>query len=81
MTTPPLIYDDLRPIREIWGEVACYCVDATVRDRDVTRIVAYKEHGLSDFVPWLAVYSGEEIIARVPAQMVAIRYATPLERT
>lgn len=71
---PCLIYDDPRPITAVWyegdfggwrvGDLAYNC----------TRIVAYKEHGQGDFVPWLAVYSGDEIIARIPASMVTIRY-------
>lgn len=40
----------------------------------VSRIVAYWENGMMAPVPWFAVFIGDEIMARVPAQMVFISY-------
>lgn len=74
MAGPCLIYDDPRLIDGIFypGEDAgCYRAGQGL----VTKIVAYREHGQGDFVPYYAVYHGEEIAARVPAHLVEVTYA------
>ena len=40
----------------------------------VTAIVAYDEYGEFAMLPWVAVYRGDEIIVRVPAQQVSVHY-------
>lgn len=75
MSEPCLIFDDPRPILAIWydGENAGgYSVSAGY---DVSKIVAYRENGQMDNVPFYAVYDLEgNIKARVPAQMVTVVY-------
>lgn len=71
---PGLIYDDPRPISGIYYHGA----DAggySVNFAGVTRIVAYPEHGLSDFTPFFAVYQGDHLQARVPASAVSVTYS------
>jgi hypothetical protein len=71
---PGLIYDDLRQIRSIYyhgPDAGGY----TVNFAGVTRIIAYREHGLSDFTPFFAVYQGDHLQARVPAHAVTVTYA------
>lgn len=76
----PIIYNDPRPIQAIWypGEDGGgYSTDARY-DGSTSKIVAYPEHGLSDFTPYYAVYDLEgQIKARVPAHMVTVIYADP----
>lgn len=45
----------------------------------ITEIVAYHENGQMAGVPWLALYRGDEILARVPSEQVMIRYFTKRE--
>lgn len=79
MAAPCLIYDDPRPIQSIWfaGEGGGYQVGSggVITGGLITSIVAYKDHGERDFVPWLAVCRGDYIHARIPASMVQIVYA------
>lgn len=70
----PIIYDDLRPIASIWFECEVGTHHA-VGTHGCTKIVAYKEYGDYAFVPWLAVYHGDHLQARVPARLVTIIYA------
>lgn len=74
----PLIYDDCREIKAIWfpGEDAGgYSVGS--KNYSATKIVAYKEHGQMDFVPFFAVYDGDHLECRIPAHMVMVVYASP----
>ena len=75
--TPVLIYDDPRPIDAIWfnSDPEGGGWSTSIRGYDCSRIVAYREHGQGDYVPYLAVYSGDDIIARVPVSAVSIHYA------
>jgi hypothetical protein len=74
--SPCLIYDDQRPIVACWYEQGGgFSLGQMVDGAVVTQIVAYKEHGEGDFVPWLAVYTGHEITLRCPASRVTICYA------
>lgn len=41
-------------------------------------IESYGEPGGSDYVPWLKVIDDDEVIARLPAWAVEIRYAKPI---
>lgn len=61
---------DKRPIDYIHG----YNILWQVRKRKVTKIVVYRENGQGAEVPYLAVYKGDFIIARVPANMVEVVY-------
>lgn len=69
MSDPCLIYDDPRAIESIAGQIGCWSAASG------NRIVAYREHGQGDYVPYYAVYRGDEIVARVPASFVAVHYA------
>ena len=46
----------------------------TVGQCNVTRLEAYDERGSMSHVPWIAVFCGDEIYARVPADQVSIYY-------
>lgn len=74
MAEPCLTYDDPREISAIHeaGDDGAFW---RVGYAQVTRIVAYKEHGLSDFVPWFAVYQGDHLATRVPGHTVSVSYA------
>lgn len=80
MNTVPLIYDDPRPILSIWYEgegMGGYSIVPNL-DKSTGKIVAYREHGVSDFTPYFAVYDHSgSIKARVPAHMVTVIYADP----
>lgn len=69
MGPPCLIYDDPRPIESIAGEVGCWSTASGLR------IVAYKEHGQGDYVPYYAVCRGDAVLVRVPASLVVVQYA------
>ena len=76
----PLIFDDPRPIESIWypGEDAGGYSTRQQWDKTTGKIVAYRENGQCDHVPFLAVYDlAGNIKARVPAQFVTIIYAEP----
>ena len=70
---PCLIYEDPRPIESISGQIGCWSTASGLR------IIAYKEHGQGDYVPYYAVYRGDEIVARVPASFVAVHYEVGAE--
>ena len=76
----PLIYDDPREIMSIWyaGEDAGGYSTSPRHDGSTSKIVAYREHGVSDFTPYFAVYDHAGAIkARVPAHLVTVIYAVP----
>lgn len=78
MEDVPLIYDDPREIRSIWypGENE---EGWSITRPSISKIVAYREHGVLDFMPYFAVYDSDgAITARVPAYMVSVSYVTPL---
>lgn len=68
---PVMIYDDARPIREIkFADGRRYSAGA-----NASKIVAYKEEGISSYIAFYAVYQyGDELTARVPAHMVEVIY-------
>lgn len=76
MSEPCKIFDDPRPIRAIWynGEDAGgYCTKTA--GYFVSKIVAYRENGSMDHMPFYAIYDLEgNIKARVPAHMVTVVY-------
>jgi hypothetical protein len=78
MDNIPLIFDDPRPILSIWypGEGAGgYSTDPRW-DGSTAKIVAYRENGQCDHVPFFAVYGHDGAIkARVPAQHVTVVYS------
>lgn len=69
---PCLIYDDPRTIKIVRTEGSAFCVG----EWDLDRIVAYREHGQADFVPWLAFYyvGGDQPTMRMPAADCTIIY-------
>ncbi len=72
------IIQDKRPIKMIvWfndepTEVGGPC--AAHDKRIVTKIMPYGESGEYALVPWFAVFAGDEIVGRVPANQVAVYY-------
>lgn len=71
------IFDDPRTINSIWFEgenAGGYSIQKNL-DGSTGKIVAYREHGQMDFVPYFAVFDHNgQIKARVPAQMVTVIY-------
>lgn len=43
-------------------------------DSRVSKIEAYDEHGQMDWVPWIAIFHGDEIWVRLPAHNLKISY-------
>lgn len=72
------IHMDPRPIDAIWhpGEGAGGWTTSPGYRFSCDKIVAYAENGQMSPVPFYAVYRGDEIVARVPAQMVEVHYKT-----
>lgn len=70
---PCRITEDERPIKQItWADGQGWiCVGR----EGVTKIVAYDEKGVMDFVPWLAVYKEDVIWQRIDAAGKEITYA------
>ena len=68
---PCQMLEDEREIEQIFYEDGS---DVNVGDSGVTAIKAYGEHGLYCNLPWLAIYKGDEIARRIPANFVEIHY-------
>ncbi len=66
--------EDSRLIERVWFDDDLAFV---IGISGVTKIEIYGECGSNAFVPWVAVYQGEEIWQRFPASMCGIQY--PLE--
>lgn len=73
---PILIYKDPRPIHGIYSVYDSDGFSYWVRRQGVTKIVAYRECGDGGWIPWIAVYVGEDILMRVSANACAIEYFT-----
>jgi len=70
---PNRIFDDTRKISAIhFDDVEGSSF--TVGTFGITAIVAYRENGEMDNVPWLAIYKGDDIYQRLPANRVRIVY-------
>jgi len=67
---PQRILDDKRDIQSLQFEGSYVSVGL----HNVTRIVAYPEPGMHCYIPFYAVYVGDEIAERVPAWMVSATY-------
>lgn len=81
MDRPCLIFDDPRPIEAVWfdGEDAGG-YNTKSENCGCSKIVAYRENGSMDHVPFYAVYDLDgNIKARVPAHMVTVIYAENAE--
>ncbi|WP_419797279.1 MAG: hypothetical protein ACNI26_13220 [Terasakiella sp.] len=63
--------EDDRPILAAYFSEEDY---SKVGECGVTKIIAYGENGHMATIPWLAVYIGDDIARRIPAQMVEIVY-------
>ncbi len=74
------IVGDPRPIKSIsWGEVygdGWWKIGHKYDEegRKITKIVSYEENGQSAPVPWVAVYSGDEVVARSDCAGATILY-------
>jgi len=72
------ILQDTRPVRmivwfndestEVGGKAAAH------DDRVVTSIMPYYENGEMAGITWFAIYAGDELVGRVPANQVAVYY-------
>ena len=71
MSVTSEIIEDKRPIESIWYEPGAHY---KVGQNGVTKIESYGEVGEYEWQPWLKVFKGEEIYARIPAKQVAIIY-------
>ena len=61
---------DSRPIYSAIGDNGRYIVGSL----GVTKIEAYDENGEMAYVPWLAVFQGDELAYRVPARCMSVCY-------
>ncbi|WPE19859.1 hypothetical protein [Shinella zoogloeoides] len=81
MNDIPSICEDTREIDSIWfpGEDAGgFWVSANAASpHKCDRIRAYSENGQCAPIPFFAVIKGDQIVARIPAHMVEVRYAVP----
>lgn len=82
---PVQIVDDPRPIRNVsWGELlgdGWWRIGQRYGDKlpdgslqEITKIIAYKETGQYGYVPWVAVYVGDEIVVRADCTGAQIIY-------
>lgn len=74
----PTILDDARKIDSIWFEDGQTGHAVSIHETSSFKcdeIRAYAENGQCAPVPFFAVYRGGQIIARIPAHMVEVRYA------
>lgn len=74
----PTILEDTRKIDSIWFEDGQTGHSVSINEKSSYKcddIRAYAENGQCAAVPFFAVYRGTQIIARVPAHMVEVRYA------
>lgn len=60
--------DDLRTIREIWGENGNFWIKVGVNG--VEKIDVYREAGQMGYVPWFAIWEKGEISQRINAQFL-----------
>lgn len=66
---------DRRKITEVWFPHGDEDAEGyRVGSGDITRIEAYEDHGPGDWLPYLAVYVDDWIIARIPAWQVVVIY-------
>jgi hypothetical protein len=70
-----ILEQDKRPIVTIeeLGRTEGYYI-WTVGRNGITKIEPYGENGHMAPIPWLAIWKGEEITARVPADKFVIHY-------
>ena len=74
MSETSTMLEDDRAITAISSEDHNYSVGHRAGSGVCTKIEVYGEPAEFCYVPWLAVYCGDEIYARVPAWMVAVYY-------
>jgi hypothetical protein len=73
MDDPCKVYDDPRPIRCIWQPTDHG--GSWAPGDQISKIVAYREHGPGDFMPFFAVYDHDDrIVCRVPGWGVVVEY-------
>lgn len=71
----PTITEDERPITTAF--VNCAGEGYVLGRGGVTRIAAYNECGEYAYIPWVAIYRGEEIAMRFPAHQLTLGYEDP----
>lgn len=72
-----IIAEDPRPVSTIAFGPTERDFAYSVGVSGVTLIKPYLEPGEMSFIPWFAVYIGDEMIARVPSRMVMVIYQPP----
>jgi len=60
--------------RVVWWHSLSHPLSFTVGEDGVTRIEPYDDSGQMGMVPWLAIYSGDDIMARGDASGAIIYY-------
>ncbi len=71
LVVPDILHDD-REISAVFDGDSTWCVGGC----GVTAIRAYGEPAIYGPVPWFAIYEGDNIIWRIPAN--GVQYARPL---
>jgi len=69
----PTMFNDPREVVAI-DDTAAAINHYRVGVQEVTKLVVYKEYSQLDFIPYIAVYMGEEIVTRLPAIGMTIHY-------
>jgi len=73
---PVTIENDKREIESVWWDDK-QDSHFQVGQSNVTAIVAYGEPSMHCNIAWIAIYRGDEITHRFPADQVMIRYIHP----
>lgn len=67
MSEIPRIADDKRTILSVWGDGEGGWSFTVNRHGSITKIVVYEETGPGAMMPWLAVFEGDKLLARINA--------------
>lgn len=68
-----LMFDDDREIESVHDDSAAITWHI-LGANGITKIQAYKEQGSLDFIPYLAIWKGDELVERRPAIGLRIMY-------
>ena len=67
------VLDDTREIKSVWWHPGGAFAVGSCR---VTKIEAYREAGQGGYVPWFAVWKGDDLLCRVNGAVIAgVEYA------
>lgn len=72
-TASSVLATDPRPILEAWT-FGGHGGGWVVGQAGTTKIEAYDDLGSESFVPWIAVYAGDQVVVRIVAHQVEIHY-------